>query len=346
MNKFKLFGTLSIFGALAITLVATMFSVNSKAKEERVSWLDNYPDYEDYIDNPYDNKDEDTRLVKSYTFFTDEECVSSSTGYKGRVVKVEKWYLDDVGFKDEKKTEYYEEYCPPLIQRNTNRGYYKGQERNPNEWCQQLQFFLDDYIKSPTGSYDSFCNYIDYLVNDFGMYEDEAEAFRYRWRYAHGALTDEDKAAIKAEEDELQKRKEEAEKATDEYLKDYFDAMNQNNKNKLSLYEREAKMIESTTPDYYHFDRDKFISLREKGIGYLDAYNQSISINYSEGVDYITGKMDENKSWYEKTYKDLTSDDMMTSLENFTNHFTEMFKELFGDLMDSSDSSNTEGESE
>lgn len=346
MKKVKLFGTLGILTTFTLTMsIAFYSSTNKNLNNEALcssNWLDDYPGYEDYLVS--NKKDQSLRVEYQ---FTDEPCIDTLYGsyFEGRWVYCEYYETNDVGQLTNLVKSEYEKWIPASIERKTIKGYYDG-ERDPNEWCDSLIAFLNDYVNSPTGSYESFSAYITYLEENFGMYEDEAEVWRYRWRYEHNSLTDEEKAQI--EEEERQRLEEEAKR--EEENQKIMDILNENaqakEKSKIDLYTKEANMIERTIPEYYHFDRELFIALRKKGLDYTKAYEQSISINFEEGFDYIGNKMEENKDWYAKMASTLTSEGVMTSIKNISNNLGGFFEELFSNSSNTSTEENTEtGES-
>ena len=100
-------------------------------------------------------------------------------------------------------------------------------------------------------------------------------------------------------------------------------------------------MILRNLPPYITIDESQYIILREKGLSYVDAYEQSITINYEKALEYSADKMIENKDWYGKQTEILTSDSFQQTMENIGNKLLDFFKELVGE-----DTENTEeGES-
>ena len=340
MKKIKIFGTLGILGLLGLSLCAVSMyenSKNSNVNRVDVNWLDGYPGYEDYCKG-----EDDSDNLRNVLSFTDQECIDNlyGTKYKGRWVKVEQYETDDLGVVLGKVSEHFMEYYPTKIERKTIKAIKEG-EKDTNEWCDVLVQFLTDYVNSKTGSYESFSSYMDYLVDDFGMYEEEKEEWLYDWRFAHDSLTDEDKAKLEAIEQERIEAEKEREEANDKVIEDLFDIQDANKDNHLSLYQREAQMLTRNTPDYYHFDAEKYINLREQGYSYLDAYNQSIDINLEEGMGHIGDKMNDNKDWYKENIEILTSDSFQETLNNIGENFGGFLGELFGNL-----ETDTEGDSE
>lgn len=351
MKKIKTLISLGLFGGLAVaSIAATKFDVSTFKNSftpvivdcsNTKSWYDKYDNVDDYIIS--EEKVDSTKYTREYCYFTDEEYVDTlyGTNHKGRWVNVDYVTYDSETDSELSRTAKREGRVPSNIVRKTTKAYVLG-EKNPNEWDDSLQAFLKAYINSETGSYESFCSYIDYLVKDFGMYEEEAESYRYDWRYAHNTLTDEEKQAIKDAEDEEKKRQEELEKENQEVADKIYDITHNNSsdESKNSLYVREANMIERSVPDYANFDRDKFIAYRESGLSYTEAYNKSIDIDYAKGFESIADSMKEHGDWYKKMYDTFTSDSFQETFQNIANDLGNFFGELFG-LSDSSSNSDT-----
>ena len=351
MKKIKTLISLGLFGGLAVaSIAATKFDVSTVKNyfapvtvdcSNTKSWYDKYDNIDDYIVS--EEKADSTKYVREYSHFTDEEYVDTlyGTNYKGRWVNVDYVTYDSETDSELSRTTKREGRVPSNIARKTTKSYVYG-EKNPNEWDDSLQSFLKAYINSETGSYESFCSYIDYLVKDFGMYEEEAESYRYDWRYAHNTLTDEEKQAIQDAEDEEKKRQEELEKENQEIADKIYDITHSNSsdESKNSLYVREANMIERSVPDYANFDREKFIAYRESGLSYTEAYNKSIDIDYAKGFESIAGSMKEHGDWYKKMFDTFTSDSFQETFQKIADDLGNFFGELFG-LSDSDTNSDT-----
>lgn len=292
----------------------------------------------DYVDNDYPYNDGSVSQGVHYTaYVTDEECTKialDNISYKeitvvGRVV-VLTYEATSTTASYQKKEQWY----PASYERKTNLPLNED-GTNPNEFNNSLQGFLKDLIGNDctTGvSYDSFNKYLDYLKAEHEMTETEAEAWRYDYRVYNNCLTGEDKAKI-----------EEEKKRADEYLaqikKEQLEAQKKqeevaNATSKQTMYEREANMLERSLPDYVDFDKELFLSLREAGYSYLQACEKSQKIDYSKAMDSIGSNIENNKDWFDETYKEMQSESFQESLKNLNEKISKFLQELTGGSSD------------
>ena len=235
------------------------------------------------------------------------EATSTSPSYQ----KKEKWY-------------------PASYERKSNLA-INPDGTNPNEFNVSLQGFLKDLIGNDytTGvSYESFNTYLNFLFEEHGMRKDEVEAWQYEYRVYNDCLTDEDKAKLEEEQKKAQEYLEQIKKEQEEAQKVQEEVANATSKK--SLYEREAIMLERSLPDYVTFNAQLFISLRSAGYSYNSACEKSQTIDYSKAAEEIGKVAEQNKDWFDQTYKELQSEDVKSSFEAIKENIQGFVDELFG----------------
>lgn len=291
----------------------------------------NYGDYIDW-DYPYGDGSVQTGR-QTYVVITDEEV---SRYYMDNLSREEDYFIGFVEIvtyeATDKEPEYQETkyYYPASYIRKTNLGIPQG-ERDPNEFNDELQGYLKDLIGNAYTvgvSYTAFTKYINFLKEEHGMYDDEAEKWLYEYREYNNCLTDEDKAKIEADKkaaEERRKQYEEDMKKAQQILQD-----NANNTQEDTLYIREANMLERSLPDYVTFDRELFLQLRIKGLSYTDACQKAQKIDYAKAVTSLGKVFEDNKGWFDETYKELQSASVQEAVKSISDNIGNFLQELMG----------------
>ena len=316
--------TLSILG-LGLPLAKASSDIGSM--REKYNRTVNVKSGKDYIDHDQDYNDGSSDSgTKVTTIITEEVCywtfydsaLERDVYAQGRVIEE----------RDEEGNFTIRNFYPNSFARKTNLGYKDG-ERNPNEFNDDLQGYLrtligDDYDTIGL-SLTSFTSYLNFLQEDFGMYDDEIEYWIFEWKKFNNSYTEEEIEQIEKEKREEEERLKELEEIRQKGIKAYEDAVKESEKNKTSLFEKEASMIERSLPTYISFDRDKYIRARTSGMSYLDA------VEYSQTVDkdkmWQVADEVEGLDTFENDYNSSTT--IKESVDSITSKIGNFVKELF-----------------
>lgn len=337
MKKFLLIALAFVcaLGTMAPVMAFASEVSDTEADEMRKKYNEdeNEKDSSDYMDYDYEYNDGSIgQAVSLRVNITDRKCyevmydalAQKEVYAQGRVAIIV------YGNNQDKAVE--QEWYPSSFTRKTNLSMLED-GTNPNEFNDSLVGFLKSLIGNSytTGiSYDSFCSYLDYLVEDFGMYSSERDVWKYEWREYNNALTPEDIAKLEKERLEAEEWAQKIAEENEANKKIHEDNANELEGNKLTLYEREAKMIASNCSSWIKFDEEKYISLREKGYSFIDASQAAKTVDYEAFLAEAGKDIENNKEWLESTISDLKSDNVQDSLNNISSNVWEMLKELFG----------------
>lgn len=285
----------------------------------------------DYIDHdqPYNDgsADEGTKVMTIITttpcYTIMQDSISKNVVYaQGRIIEE----------KDEDGNYTVTKFYPSSFARKVNLGYNDG-ERNPNEFNDDLQEYLRTLIGNDYTiglSLESFTSYLTFLQEDFGMYEDEADCWILEWKKYNNSWTDEEIEQMELKKKEEENKLKELEEARQKAIKAYEDAVKESSKNKKSLFEKEAIMIERSLPDYITFDKEKYVRARTSGMSYIEACEYSQTINKEKAWEEVKDLVNDNEDKVTELENDYNSSaTIKDSVDTIVSKIKDFTKELF-----------------
>ena len=310
MKKLFILGLMSLLGiGVATSIPHLQLNAQEIKTVEATEKKETVLEYAEYFDEDYSSNQYDLYASPSHTVFMHgRKCMYTYSDNRKPIIQVE---------------------YPASVQRNQRAWDGEGEPSQPI--CQQLKGFLNDLIghgRVKGVSYESFIAYIDWLKEDKWLSPKEYEEWAYKYRDVHKNYTEEDIQKAEAEKLAEEQQKAEYEARRDEALRAYEDIMRDAQEATLSIYQKEAIMIERGLPSYVTFDKEKYLALREAGYSYLDACEKTQTIDYEKATTEMTN-MESKLAPYLNNLESNEPNTFQESVDNIKNSWVEFWKELF-----------------